>query len=81
MRKITSKGSDCIYCPDCINFKGVVGKNKNEGGCSGKRGTLCLFLITAKGGLLSLCWLQSPESHQKKGVRRQVSQGAARVSS
>lgn len=29
--KITSKGSDCIYCPDCINFKGVVGKIKTRG--------------------------------------------------
>lgn len=56
-------------------------KNKNKTVVVARGGTLCLFLITAKGGLLSLCWLQSPESHQKKGVRRQVSQGAARVSS
>lgn len=33
----------------------------------------------SKGGLLILSRLQSPESHQK--VRRQISQGAARVSS
>lgn len=33
----------------------------------------------SEGGLLNLSRLQSPESHQK--VRRQISQGAARVSS
>lgn len=47
--KITSKGSDCIYCPDCINFKRVVGKIKTRVVVT-KRGTWCLFLITAKGG-------------------------------
>lgn len=42
--KITSKGSDCIYCPDCINFKGVVGKIKT------------LWVVVTRGDFMSVSY-------------------------
>lgn len=48
--KITSKGSDCIYCPDCINFKGGVGKIKTRRLWWQEGGLYVCFLLQQRGG-------------------------------
>lgn len=76
-KKVTSKGSDCIYCPDWINFRGkgeMIFKKIQLllGAC--EVGALCLFLITIKAPQSLL----TPKvlNHTRK-TRRHLSQGAA----
>lgn len=62
-----------------IKGRGVRGREgKNESGLQQWQRDVMSVSYYSKGGLLNLSRLQSPESHQK--VRRQISQGAARVS-
>lgn len=50
VQKLHPKGQTASIAQTASISKGVVGKIKNIVGCCDKRGTLCLFLITAKGG-------------------------------
>lgn len=69
--KITSKGSDCIYCPDCINFKGVAGKIKTWG-LLWQEGDFMSVSYYSKGGapqslLTPKSWITPKKGSEKAG--------------